>query len=71
MIDAHISSTDRIAAFFGIAPGAKAGKRGMAEASVPPAEPKRARSPRRPRSGPAVGIHAAIDDALRAAGLLR
>jgi poly(hydroxyalkanoate) depolymerase family esterase len=70
MIDAHISSTDRIAAFFGIAPRAKAGMRGRAGAALS-AEPKRAHSPRWPRPGPAVRIQAAIDDALRAAGLLR
>jgi poly(hydroxyalkanoate) depolymerase family esterase len=70
MLDVGLSSTDRIAAFFGIAPevGEKRAK----------AEP-RAANGRRPararaeaaRPEPASGVQAVIEDALRAAGLMR
>jgi poly(hydroxyalkanoate) depolymerase family esterase len=68
MLDVGLSSTDRIAAFFGIAPE-------MAEEPV--AEPRRAKGRRaaapraatRPR--PANGVQAVIEKALKAAGLIR
>ena len=74
MIDASISSTGRIAAFFGIAP---------AEAAAPrPAKGKRPQTlvsrtagasvaPRRYARGSADGVQAVIEHALRAAGLMR
>lgn len=57
MIDVGLSSTDRIAAFFGIAPAAaeKAGRPARAKASAEPAS----------------GVQAAIEKALKAAGLMR
>lgn len=74
MIDAAISSTGRIAAFFGIAP-AEAAAAGPARARPAPAKSARtpkAALPRKPRSrGPADGVQAVIEDALRAAGLMR
>ena len=63
MLDVGLSSTDRIAAFFGIAPGS-----GGAGAPSP-APPRR----RRQRAGaePAAGVQATIEKALKAAGLMR
>ena len=66
MLDVGISSTRRIAAFWGIAPAV------AATAAPAPA----AREPQRLRPEPATsrqpsGVAAVIDDALRAAGLLR
>jgi hypothetical protein len=72
MIDAAISSTGRIAAFFGIAPEER--KRTVAKverraaSSARPTSIARRASPRRP---PASGVQAVIEDALRAAGLMR
>jgi poly(hydroxyalkanoate) depolymerase family esterase len=66
MIDAHISSTDRIAAFFGIAPVPAASRSGLAQRTAP--------APRRRREAagaPAAGVRAVIENALRAAGLMR
>ena len=67
MLDVGLSSTDRIAAFFGIAPA-------LAEAPVrkPPAKakrPARARSVARPE--PANEVQAVIEKALKSAGLMR
>jgi poly(hydroxyalkanoate) depolymerase family esterase len=66
MLDVGLSSTDRIAAFFGIGPEA-AEKRATAEPSAandpPPA--------RTARPEPARGVEATIENALRAAGLMR
>jgi poly(hydroxyalkanoate) depolymerase family esterase len=67
MLDAAISSTDRIAAFFGIAPAPAAGR------AAKHAEPKRA-APAQPRRRitPKIGaVQKTIEDALRAAGLMR
>jgi poly(hydroxyalkanoate) depolymerase family esterase len=61
MLDAEISSTDRIAAFFGIA-------------EVPAERLPRRSAPRsraRPRAEPAGGVQKVIEDALRKAGLMR
>ena len=65
MIDVGISSTDHIAAFFGIA--------GAAAAQVAPAAKiAPAVRPVRPVAAPAAtGVQAVIEDALRAAGLMR
>ncbi|HYI65054.1 MAG TPA: PHB depolymerase family esterase [Allosphingosinicella sp.] len=68
MLDVGLSSTDRIAAFFGIAPA-------LAEKASP--EPRAAgvrRAPRpRPaaRTEPANGVQGVIEKALKAAGLMR
>jgi len=71
MLDVGLSSTARIAAFFGIAPAeesarvaAAAGKRG---AAAKPAARAQAKPPPQPASGP----QAVIEKALRAAGLMR
>ena len=66
MLDVGLSSTDRIAAFFGIAPAVeeKAARPRAAEG----------RRPRMPRAGtrlePAEGVQAVIERALKAAGLM-
>jgi poly(3-hydroxybutyrate) depolymerase len=69
MLDVGLSSTDRIAAFFGIGPEV-AEKRARAEprAANDP-RPARARAGARPE--PAGGVGAVIEQALRAAGLMR
>jgi poly(hydroxyalkanoate) depolymerase family esterase len=61
MLDVGLSSTDRIAAFFGIAPEWGSGRR--------PDHAPRPRSAARPE--PAAGVQAVIEDALKAAGLMR
>lgn len=67
MLDVGLSSTARIAAFFGIAPEAAAEK---ARAEAKPAQPSpRTRTETRPE--PAGGPQAVIEKALRAAGLVR
>lgn len=66
MLDAAISSTDRIAAFFGIAPPVEQ-RRSERPVKASP-QPKRVRARRRP--SPASSIQKTIEDALRAAGLL-
>jgi poly(hydroxyalkanoate) depolymerase family esterase len=63
MLDVGLSSTDRIAAFFGIAPAAT-------QAAGRPA-PGRRRAAARPAAQPEQGFHKVITDALRAAGLMR
>jgi len=75
MLDAAISSTDRIAAFWGIAEPAPAvstlkAKAGPAERK--PAAKAKAAEPR-PEARPAAasGVQAVIEDALKAAGLMR
>ena len=56
MLDVGLSSTDRIAAFFGIAP--EAGAQGVeTQAAAPPPEP-------------ANDVQSVIENALRAAGLM-
>ncbi|MEA3017257.1 MAG: hypothetical protein QOI38_1979 [Sphingomonadales bacterium] len=66
MLDVGLSSTARIAAFFGIAP------EGAGEAAKPRAEARPAVRPRAAaRAEPAQGPQAAIEKALRAAGLMR
>lgn len=70
MLDVGLSSTDRIAAFFGIAPEAGE-KRAQAEpraANDRRAAPSQAETA---RPEPAGGVQAVIEDALRAAGLMR
>ncbi len=72
MLDVGLSSTDRIAAFFGIAPAvaeaAKAGKRAVPEPSA-----MAGRRDARPVARPAAadGVQQAIEQALKAAGLMR
>ncbi len=58
MLDAGISSTDRIAAFFGIAP-----ETDQVAEPLRPAEPA--------LKQPVSGVHKVIEDALRSAGLMR
>ena len=67
MLDVGLSSTDRIAAFFGIAPAARGESRAEPRAAAPRA-PGRARAA---RPEPASGVQAAIEKALKAAGLMR
>jgi poly(hydroxyalkanoate) depolymerase family esterase len=69
MLDVGLSSTDRIAAFFGIAPE-------VAATSASRPRPVASRSSARPRASastaaPASGVQAVIEEALRAAGLMR
>ena len=82
MLDVGLSSTDRIAAFFGIGPEVAARKTSSAAASQPqPARarseaPPRARSsakarPARAAAAPVTGIQKTIEDALRSAGLMK
>ena len=76
MLDVGLSSTDRIAAFFGIAPVPKARRKpapqAKAAAPVLASRPARRAAPRRPAPQPeAAGIQKTIEDALRAAGLMR
>ena len=68
MLDVGLSSTDRIAAFFGIAPEpAQAGARKPRAAEAKPAR----RAPAPAASASPSGIQATIEKALRAAGLMR
>ena len=82
MLDVGLSSTDRIAAFFGIGPDVAAGKGKAKKASVQSrASPKRSgaavrqRAPRQKRpassSSPVSAIQKTIEDALRSAGLMK
>jgi poly(hydroxyalkanoate) depolymerase family esterase len=64
MLDVGLSSTARIAAFFGIAPE-------PAGAAAPRAEAPSPRPRPRPKAEPASGPQAVIEKALRAAGLMR
>jgi len=68
MLDVGLSSTDRIAAFFGIAPAVaeRTAARPRAAAGRDPGGPRAAASPE-----PADGVQAAIEKALKAAGLMR
>lgn len=78
MLDAAISSTDRIAAFWGLCDTPRASSRPRTpRATVKPVEAKRS-APAKPRArvraGPKsdpTGVHKIIEDALRAAGLMR
>jgi feruloyl esterase len=63
MLDVGLSSTDRIAAFFGIAPEPQ-------EATITRA-PQPARTAAASSSGPANDVQKVIEDALKAAGLMR
>ena len=69
MLDVGISSTRRIAAFWGIAP-APAATGDPAASTAAPRQPQRLRPEPTPRRE-ATGVAAIIDDALRAAGLVR
>lgn len=72
MLDAGISSTDRIAAFFGVGPAVVDRARGTAEKIRVPTAHATAKvvSPIAP-TGTAAGPQKVIEDALRAAGLMR
>jgi len=67
MLDVGLSSTDRIAAFFGIAPAAA---ERAAPRARPSATPAAARTRSRARPEPAGGVQAVIEKALKAAGLM-
>ena len=69
MLDVGLSSTDRIAAFFGIAPEVSAKKAAEPRRTTVRHVAPRARPTARPDS--AGGIQAVIEKALRAAGLMR
>jgi len=66
MLDVGLSSTARIAAFFGVAPEEEQAR----QASSRP-RPEPAAKPSRARKAPAAGPQAVIEKALRAAGLMR
>jgi hypothetical protein len=74
MLDVAISSTDRIAEFWGINGQAAAGERGR---SAPAANdmvesiPRLIPTPTPPARGPASSVQATIENALRSAGLMR
>ena len=67
MLDVGLSSTDRIAAFFGIAPEPAERTEPRARRASRPASP-RARA--KTQAEPASGVQAAIENALKAAGLM-
>jgi poly(hydroxyalkanoate) depolymerase family esterase len=69
MLDVGLSSTDKIAAFFGIAPEAIEERAEVRPPAGNGGRPVRARPVARPE--PANGVQAVIEDALRAAGLMR
>lgn len=71
MLDVGLSSTDRIASFFGIAPHPAAAPLKEKAAKAAPAQPRKATAaiPALPRA--AGGVQAVIEDALRSAGLMR
>ena len=74
MLDVGLSSTDRIAAFFGIAGEPKRAERkaGKATASPAPSPPRRrAAAPAGKARAAAGGVQKVIEDALKAAGLMR
>jgi len=68
MLDVGLSSTDRIAAFFGIAPEPAERAEPRARRTSAPASP-RARA--KAHEEPASGVQAVIENALKAAGLMR
>jgi poly(hydroxyalkanoate) depolymerase family esterase len=70
MLDVGLSSTDRIAAFFGIGPEVAARKR-KASAGMEPKVAKVLSEEKAPAFEPAGGIQKTIEDALRSAGLMR
>lgn len=70
MLAVGLSSTARIAAFFGIAPEGQAEQRRAAPARLPAPVP-RSRPAAAPRPAAAGGVRQVIEDALRKAGLMR
>jgi hypothetical protein len=83
MLDVGLSSTDRIAAFFGIGPevaGRKAAGKAATGAQARPVPARKApirlrptveAQPARPAPAPVIGIQKTIEDALRSAGLMK
>jgi poly(hydroxyalkanoate) depolymerase family esterase len=73
MLDVGLSSTDRIAAFFGIAPEPEAAAKPAKKADAPvhAAAPRRRAAPRARAAAAPSGVQKVIEDALRAAGLMR
>ena len=74
MLDAAISSTDRIAAFFGIVPAVQQSQRAKSAVSTRTAtvaEPIDDLQQPQPKPQPAAGVQKVIEDALKAAGLMR
>ena len=71
MLDVGLSSTARIAGFFGIAPEDEAGPRLAAAAALPAPTPRRSRPAAAPRPEAVGGVQQVIEDALRKAGLMR
>jgi poly(hydroxyalkanoate) depolymerase family esterase len=71
MLDVGLSSTARIAAFFGIAPEGEARRQPSAAALVPPPAPQRAGPGTAHRPQAAGGVQQVIEEALRKAGLMR
>ncbi|HYI39228.1 MAG TPA: PHB depolymerase family esterase [Allosphingosinicella sp.] len=71
MLDVGLSSTARIAEFFGIAPLEEVGKPGDVPKSVPAPRRRDPAAGARPRPQAASGVQQVIEDALRKAGLMR
>lgn len=71
MLDVGLSSTARIAAFFGIAPAEEAESPGEAAKPLPAARRREPSGGARPRPQSAGGVQEVIEDALRKAGLMR
>ena len=69
MLDARISSTDRIADFFGLPPASR--KKAAASEARTASAPKKAAAPKEPKAQPANQVQKVIEDALKAAGLMR
>ena len=71
MLDVGLSSTARIAAFFGIAPAEEARQPEGSPRSRPAPRRREPAAGARPRPQPASGVQQVIEDALRKAGLMR
>jgi poly(hydroxyalkanoate) depolymerase family esterase len=70
MLDVGLSSTDRIAAFFGIGP-AVAARTAKPARSAPARSGPAARPRPAPAASPAAGVQKTIEEALRSAGLMK
>jgi poly(hydroxyalkanoate) depolymerase family esterase len=70
MLDVGLSSTARIAAFFGIAPETEAGEGPVATSNPPAPRRPRPSARRSPQEAPG-GVQQVIEEALRKAGLMR
>ncbi len=72
MLDVGLSSTDRIASFFGIAPEpVEHGRQSAQQAKASKPRPQVRPAMHLPEAEPAAGVQKVIEDALRTAGLMR